>query len=163
MGPIAVVNVVDGGIGYSATPTVTITDAYITPTTPAVVTAAIDANGVITGFTVVSGGADYVAPVVTITDPTGTGALADAVIGAATLGGPLTGGMRKFVDSMPGLTPAGANNLGQYIPVAVSDTTAYPGSHYYEIALVEYTEKMHSDLPVTKLRGYVQLETPGTL
>ena len=27
------------------------------------------------------------------------------------LGGPLTGGMRKFVDRMPGLGPAGANNL----------------------------------------------------
>ncbi len=50
-------------------------------------------------------GAGYMAPVVTITDPTGTGALADAIIG-----GPLTGGIRKFVDSLPGLTPAGANN-----------------------------------------------------
>ena len=30
---------------------------------------------------------------------------------------------------------------------------------YYEIALVEYAEKMHSDLPPTKLRGYVQLAT----
>ena len=31
---------------------------------------------------------------------------------------------------------------------------------YYEIAAVEFTEKMHSDLPkATHLRGYVQLET----
>jgi len=325
MGAIAVVTVVDGGTGYTA-PVVTIADAYITPTTPAIVTAAVDANGVITGFTISNPGADYIAPVVTITDPTGTGAIADAVIGAATLVSPLTagnpliarpyatdnannvfvvnnnplpagdltefqtfvmttaglsaqpsvgltfnayvlrpqpvggyqvvfdsglltvpavaadqaatyplgtsfpvqagdliahygqgipidigigsdtilypatppiagqiidlvttpgpvfaqartyslgatvnvstttlsGGIRKFVDSLPGLGPAGANNLGQYIPVAVSDTTAYPGSHYYEIALVEYTEQMHSDLPPTKLRGYVQLSTTGT-
>ncbi|MBI5486997.1 MAG: fibronectin type III domain-containing protein [Deltaproteobacteria bacterium] len=70
-------------------------------------------------------------------------------------------GMRKFVDSLPGLTAAGANNLGQYIPVAIPDTTTYPGSDYYEISLVEYTERMHSDLPAagTKLRGYVQTNT----
>ena len=53
-------------------------------------------------------------------------------------------GIRKFVDSLPGLGPANANNLGQYIPVAIPDTTTYPGSDYYEIALVEYTEQMHS-------------------
>ena len=69
------------------------------------------------------------------------------------------GGIRKFVDTLPGVTPAGANNLGQYIPVAVADTTTYPGSDYYEIAVVEYEEQMHSDLPPTLLRGYVQLDT----
>ena len=37
-GPVAAVTVVDGGTGYTA-PTVTIADAYITPTTPANVTA----------------------------------------------------------------------------------------------------------------------------
>lgn len=66
-------------------------------------------------------------------------------------------GMRKFVDSLPGLGAANANNLGQFMPVAVPDTTTYPGSDYYEIGLVEYTEQLHSDLPPTKLRGYVQL------
>jgi FtsP/CotA-like multicopper oxidase with cupredoxin domain len=72
----------------------------------------------------------------------------------------ITGGMAKFVDGLPGLTAAGANNLGQYVSVAVPDTTTYPDADYYEIALVEFTEQMHSDLPPTKLRGYVQLETP---
>ncbi|HXU92535.1 MAG TPA: hypothetical protein VFP33_02645, partial [Gallionella sp.] len=68
--------------------------------------------------------------------------------------------LRKFVDSLPGLGATGVNNLGQYLPVAVPDTTTYPGSDYYEIGVVEYTEKMHSDLPkATTLRGYVQLET----
>jgi FtsP/CotA-like multicopper oxidase with cupredoxin domain len=66
-------------------------------------------------------------------------------------------GMRKFVDTLPGLGPTGANNLGQYIPVANPDTITYPGSDYYEIAAMQYTEKMHSDLPATTLRGYVQL------
>ncbi|MGB8216781.1 MAG: PGF-pre-PGF domain-containing protein, partial [Candidatus Methanoperedens sp.] len=73
--------------------------------------------------------------------------------------GAVSGGIRKFVDSLPGLGPGGANNLGQYIPVATADTTTYTGSDYYEIGLVEYTEQMHSDLNATLLRGYVQLET----
>jgi FtsP/CotA-like multicopper oxidase with cupredoxin domain len=62
----------------------------------------------------------------------------------------------KFVDSLPGLNAAGANNLGQYIPVAVPDTASYPGSDYYVIELGEYTEKMHSNLNPTTLRGYRQ-------
>jgi hypothetical protein len=59
----------------------------------------------------------------------------------------ITGGMRKFVNDLPGLGAGAANSLGQYIPVAVPDTTTYPGSDYYVIELDEYTEQMHSDLP----------------
>lgn len=73
--------------------------------------------------------------------------------------GAITGGMRKFVDSLPGLGAGNPNNLGKYIPVAVADTSMYPGSDYYEIGLVQFVEKMHSDLPPTTLRGYVQLST----
>src|ERR1035437_6654257 len=57
--------------------------------------------------------------------------------------------------------------MGQYIPVAVADTTTFPvagsppAADYYEIALVQYTEKMNKDLPATTLRGYVQIETPA--
>ncbi|MEI6622728.1 MAG: fibronectin type III domain-containing protein [Actinomycetes bacterium] len=68
-------------------------------------------------------------------------------------------GIRKFVDSLPGLGAAGANNLGQYMPVAVPDITSYPGSDYYVIELVQYTEKLHSDIPTTTLRGYRQANT----
>ncbi|MHB8780734.1 MAG: multicopper oxidase domain-containing protein [Candidatus Geothermincolia bacterium] len=68
-------------------------------------------------------------------------------------------GMRKFVDTLPGVGAANANNLGQYIPVAVPDTDTYPGSDYYEIELGEYTEQMHSDLPASTLRGYRQTNT----
>lgn len=71
----------------------------------------------------------------------------------------VSGGIRKFVDGLPGLESDAANNLGQYIPVAVPDTETYPGSDYYEIGLVQYREKLHSDLPETLLRGYVQLST----
>ena len=73
----------------------------------------------------------------------------------------ITGGMRKFVDGLPGLGAGAANNLGQYIPVAVPDTTTYPGTDYYVIELVEYTEQMHSDLPPTTLRGYRQAGGPA--
>lgn len=69
--------------------------------------------------------------------------------------------IRKFVDSLPGLGSGKPNNLGNYISIAVPDPNAYPGSDYYEIALVRYFEQMHSDLPFTDLRGYVQLETPA--
>ena len=65
--------------------------------------------------------------------------------------------LRKFVDGLPGLGPEKANNLGQYLSVAKPDTITYPGSDYYEIELHEYTEQMHSDLPPTTLRGYVQM------
>ena len=39
------------------------------------------------------------------------------------------------------------------------DTTTYPGTDYYEIAVVQYRMKFHRDLPATLLRGYVQLST----
>jgi FtsP/CotA-like multicopper oxidase with cupredoxin domain len=67
--------------------------------------------------------------------------------------------IQKFQDTLPGLGPTGANNLGQYIPIAVPDTTSFPGSDYYEIGLVRYTEKLHTNLPATPLRGYVQIST----
>jgi FtsP/CotA-like multicopper oxidase with cupredoxin domain len=79
-------------------------------------------------------------------------------------------GIRKFVDTLPGLCgispwgTGGANSLGQCIPVATPDTTTFPGADYYEIALVEYREQMHPDLPATgtEIRGYVQIVPLGT-
>ena len=53
--------------------------------------------------------------------------------------------IKKFVDSLPGLNTA--NNLQQQLPLATADTTTFPGSDYYEIALVEYVEQMHTNLP----------------
>ena len=71
--------------------------------------------------------------------------------------GAITGGMRKFVDTLPGLnTP---NDLGQMLPVANPDTVTFPGSDYYEIAVTQYQAQMHADLPPTTLRGYVQLNS----
>lgn len=152
-GPVTSIEIVDGGHDYSA-PTVTITDAY-NRGSGAEATATVDpASGAITDISVTAQGTGYSAPVVTITDPTGEDAAAEADIGGA-----LSGGIRKFIDKMPGVGQANANLLGQYLPVAVADTQAYAGSDYYEIAVVEYAEKMHTDLPPTVIRGYVQLET----
>jgi FtsP/CotA-like multicopper oxidase with cupredoxin domain len=74
----------------------------------------------------------------------------------------IVGGIRKFVDELPGLGAGAANDLGQYIPVAVPDTTTYPGTDYYIIELGQYEEQMHSDLPPTMLRGYRQANMGGT-
>jgi len=79
------------------------------------------------------------------------------VIDPAVLNGDLviTGGMRKFVDPLP--------MFGSDIPIAVPDTTTYPGSDYYEIELGEYTQQMHSDLlNPTTLRGYRQVNMGGS-
>ncbi len=90
--------------------------------------------------------------------------------------------LAKFVDTLPGLcnnetgatNPTGKNNLGQCIPVGVPDTLTYPGSDYYELEIVEFRERMHTDFPVlsggsadamtataggTLLRGYRQTNT----
>ena len=79
-------------------------------------------------------------------------------------------GIRKFVDTLP--LPNKANDLGNMLPVAVPDTTTFPGSDYYEISLVQYRQQLHKDLPAvqgtwpnqtggTLLRGYVQTNGPN--
>jgi FtsP/CotA-like multicopper oxidase with cupredoxin domain len=84
--------------------------------------------------------------------------------------GTLTGGIRKFVDSLPGLglpgcdpaTNCNANNLGNYIPVAIADQTTFPGSDYYQIGVFQYSWQFHSDLPsYTLVRGYRDLSPTG--
>ena len=69
--------------------------------------------------------------------------------------------IRKFVDTLPGVGAANANNLGNYIPLAVPDTTTYPGSDYYKIGVVDFTHQFNSDLPATHVRGYKDLNNPG--
>ena len=49
----------------------------------------------------------------------------------------VSGGIRKFVNDLPGLGASTANDLGQYVSVATADTTTYTGSDYYEIGLHE--------------------------
>lgn len=169
-GVVTGVTIANAGSGYTSAPTVTVTDASKTaPTQEATVTTTIG----MTRIDVIDGGEGYdSAPTVTIADTVGVadkGASATArvavkgsVTGIAITtpgAGYLTPGIKKFVDTLPGEGEANANDLGQYIPIAVPDTTTYPGTDYYEIAVVQYRMKFHRDLPATLLRGYVQLST----
>ena len=98
--------------------------------------------------------------------------------------------LRKFVDSLPlvdgyvtnanllAANPVGPT--GRHIPTAIKEFTtvagahsvSYPDADYYEIAVVEYREQLHRDLPAvvktgnavtggSTLRGYVQIWTPN--
>jgi FtsP/CotA-like multicopper oxidase with cupredoxin domain len=81
--------------------------------------------------------------------------------------------LRKFVDPLGGVYNGlenlpGMTDLQSGIPVALTEKWLNPltgvqtKDDYYEIAVVEFTEQLHSDLPkATRLRGYVQIETPG--
>jgi FtsP/CotA-like multicopper oxidase with cupredoxin domain len=69
--------------------------------------------------------------------------------------------IRKFMDSLPGLSAANKNNLGQYIPVAVPDTNTYPGSDFYDLGCNLFTVQMNSDLPPTTILGYYQMAGTG--
>jgi FtsP/CotA-like multicopper oxidase with cupredoxin domain len=152
------------GTGYTSNPTVAITDSTGTGT-GATGTAAITTDTV-ASIAIVNAGSDYSGANVAFTG-TGTGATASATIAGGVTSvavvnggaGYAVGGIRKFVDSLPGLGAGAANDLGQYLPIAVPDTTTYPGSDYYEIAVVQYRQQLSTDLPATLLRGYVQLET----
>jgi FtsP/CotA-like multicopper oxidase with cupredoxin domain len=68
--------------------------------------------------------------------------------------------IQKFVDSLPGLGYENRNTLGNYIPLAIADTTTFPGSDYYKIEEVEYKQQMHSALGTTRLRGYLDMTAP---
>jgi FtsP/CotA-like multicopper oxidase with cupredoxin domain len=147
----------NGGSGYT-TPVILIIGGGGTGATAV----AHVSNGIIKSIALTYPGTGYTTtPTVSIRDPSpnAKGALATATLTTTVSTISTTGGIRKFVDSLPGLGSGAQNNLGQYIPVAVPDTTTFPGSDYYEIELREYTEKMHTDLPSTRLRGYVQVPT----
>jgi FtsP/CotA-like multicopper oxidase with cupredoxin domain len=154
-GPLGTIAVMDRGRGYSSKTPVTITDIVWSGGHGARAKATV-VNGHIAAITVTAHGGGYVDPIVTIGGK-GSGAEAMGILDSSRL----RGGVRKFVDSLPGLGRAGANDLGQYIPVAIPDTSTFAGSDYYEIGLVQYTEKLHKDLSPTTLRGYVQIETPA--
>jgi FtsP/CotA-like multicopper oxidase with cupredoxin domain len=105
--------------------------------------------------------------------------LNDKFLPAENANGNFTGAaLRKFVDPLPVFgrkTDAAGNYIGpkladgteKYIPTAVA-TSWVDGNgvttndEYYEIAVVEYKEKLHSNLAnPTTLRGYVQIYPKG--
>jgi spore coat protein A len=68
--------------------------------------------------------------------------------------------IRKFVTTLPGLGSTGANNIGQYIPLATKHTVPFAGksTDLYDLAVAKFSEKMHPDLPnSTRFFGYVDL------
>lgn len=70
--------------------------------------------------------------------------------------------IRKFVTTLPGLGPSGANNIGQYIPLATKTTKTFAGlsTDVYNLAVAQFGEKMHPDLPrATHFCGYYDLAT----
>jgi len=168
------------GSGYSTAPKVAIHNGTLFDPISGATSAIAKSTLSLSSIVIDSSGANYkTAPGVTITDSigNGSGATATAAIDNGVVSsiqitkpgeGYVTAGIRKLVDSLPGLTAAGTNNLGQYMPVAVADTSTFSvakgyaaDSDYFVIALVQHREKMHSDLPPTLLREYVQLHLLG--
>jgi FtsP/CotA-like multicopper oxidase with cupredoxin domain len=71
-------------------------------------------------------------------------------------------GIRKFVTNLPGLGPSGANQIGQYIPLATATSTTFSGfaTDVYNLGVAQFGEKMHPDLPAsTNFWGYYDLAT----
>jgi len=115
-------------------------------------------------------------------DPTNAASYQAAVNALYPAGYPGTGkALRKFVDPLPlpaghALTTLYAQNApklsdgvtAKYIPVAAPVKWKNPegtltNDDYYEIAVVEYSEKFHADLKkATTLRGYVQIDQFAT-
>lgn len=70
--------------------------------------------------------------------------------------------IRKFITTLPGVGPAGANNIGQYLPLATKGTTTFAGlaTDVYNLGVALFGQKMHPDLPgSTHFWGYYDLAT----
>ena len=71
-------------------------------------------------------------------------------------------GIKKFVTGLPGLGPAGANELGNYIAALAADTTTYPGTDYYEIVAKQFSQTIYNQGRATlspKFWGYADKKT----
>ena len=181
--PITIMSVVvdNPGSGYIKAPNVVIRDGTLFDPINGGTGATATATLSILSITVDTFGAGYTsAPSVTITDSaggTGSGALATAFtdVGGVTSvavtnpgqGYVTAGGIKKFVDPLPGLCvpPACTSYLvdptAKYIPLGVPQQKDYNGvvADEYVIGLVQYRTRFSSSLPPTLVRGYVQLET----
>lgn len=68
--------------------------------------------------------------------------------------------MRKFVTTLPGLSPAGANNIGQYITLPTNSPQMFAGqmTNVYNLGVKMFGEKIHPDLKKsTHFYGYYDL------
>ena len=172
-GTIDSFTVTTAGSGYTTAPSITIWDGAVNQAAPAPATAVATIG--ILQVDVTSGGAGYDSvPIVTITELVG-GADKGAVRHRDGRGPRGRDGRqrrchgRRLPDAGPQevrrhAARPWADGREQPRPAtsrsAVPDTTTYPGTDYYEIAVVQYRMKFHRSLPATLLRGYVQLTTP---
>jgi len=62
--------------------------------------------------------------------------------------------LQKFIQPLASLGPTG-------IPVAVPDVETYPGIDYYQIAMGEFRQQLHPELPPTRLWGYTDANHPN--
>jgi hypothetical protein len=70
--------------------------------------------------------------------------------------------IRKFIINLPGLGPAGAYQIGQYLPLATKTTTTFASrtTDVYKLGVAQFGQKMHRDLPrATLFWGYYDLAT----
>jgi Fe-S oxidoreductase len=70
--------------------------------------------------------------------------------------------IRKFVTTLPGLGPSGANEIKQYIPLATKSTGTFAGlaTDLYSLGVTNFDQQMHPDLGgKTKFFGYYDLKT----
>jgi spore coat protein A len=70
--------------------------------------------------------------------------------------------IRKFVTDLPGLGPTGANQIGQYLPLATKSTATFAGlsTDIYQLGVAQFGERMHPDLQKsTQFWGYYDLAT----
>lgn len=68
--------------------------------------------------------------------------------------------IRKFVTTLPGLGPAGANEIGQYLPLAAKTTQIFAGisTDVYNLGVAKFSQTLHPDLPgPTHFFGYYDL------
>ncbi|MCJ7796612.1 MAG: hypothetical protein MUQ56_07585, partial [Thermoleophilia bacterium] len=105
---------------------------------------------------VVTNGSGYVQKVTTAGTSNGS-----APTWNTTVGGPTSDNTITWTN----MGPLGSNSLGQYIPAGVPTDCTFSSqvADCYSIALVEYSEKLSSNLPLTRLRGYVQIYPKGTI
>lgn len=179
LGVITSINVTNGGINYTSVPTVTITDST---GTGAIVTPIIT-DGVLTGITIINGGTNYVAPViqistppsigtlvsvnllqsganynavpdVTITDPTGTGAIVVATIaGGVVTGFNIINGGINYVSPVVTISPptsiAGSSNYTLGFAFDANETTSQnDGNNYYDLITLSGTPITSTDIAV---------------
>ena len=68
-------------------------------------------------------------------------------------------GVQKFLATLPGLGPGGANNFGNYIQV-LSNQTPNTGTDNYQIVAKQFTQQVHPSIPPTTFWGYADARIP---